>query len=58
MAIVKSVVKKPTVQGKKFFKDLARQGMLPMMGVSGRIQPSTWSRCVKCRGMLLRGVCD
>ena len=44
---------KATTQGKKFFRDMARNGMLPMMGISGRIQPSTWLRCAKPRCAVL-----
>ena len=54
---VKSV-SKATVQGRKFFKEMACQGMLPMMGVSGRIQPSTWQRCTRCEGVKRAGVCN
>ena len=29
-----------------------------MMGVSGRIQPSTWQRCTRCEGVKRAGVCN
>ena len=38
---------KATPQGRKFYQAMARNGMLPMMGVSGRIQPSSWRKCAK-----------
>ena len=44
---------KATTQGKKFSRDMARNGMLPMMVISGRIQPSTWQRCSKPRCAVL-----
>ncbi|MCG3769690.1 MAG: hypothetical protein JW384_00819 [Nitrosomonadaceae bacterium] len=49
---------KATLPGKKFAKEMALQGMLPMMGVSGKIHPSTRSRCTKCDGMRRNGVCN
>ena len=51
-------ISKATLPGKKFAKEMALQGMLPMMGVSGKIHPSTRSRCTKCDGMRRNGVCN
>ena len=54
---IKAIVK-ATLQGKKCVKEMALQGMLPMMGVSGRIQLSTRSRCTQCEGMRRNGICN
>jgi len=39
-----------TAQGKRFYSEMARKGMLPTMGVSEKIRPSTWRVCARCVG--------